>query len=75
MIGAASTTIVHNANWTVEDRCDGTLTQVGRGRVTVSFLLRRKPQTRLVKAGRALLVEPALPVPPVPTVPKGIPLP
>ena len=75
VIGAASTTIVRNATWTVEDRCDGTLTQVGRGRATVSFLLRRKPQTRLVKAGRALLVSQRFPVGPVPTVPKGIPLP
>jgi hypothetical protein len=75
VIGAASTTIVHNATWTVEDRCDGTLTQVGRGRATVSFLLRRKPQTRLVKAGRALLVSQRFPVGPVSTVPKGIPLP
>ena len=75
VIGAASTTIVHNATWTVEDRCDGTLTQVGRGRATVSFLLHRQPQNRLLKAGRALLVSQRFPVPPEPTVPKGIPLP
>ena len=75
VIGAASTTIVRNATWTVEDRCDGTLTQVGRGRATVSFLLHRHPQNRVLKAGRALLVSQRFPVPPEPTVPKGIPLP
>ena len=43
VIAAASVTIVRNAQWTVEDRCDGTLTGVGRGTATVTYLLHRRP--------------------------------
>jgi hypothetical protein len=75
VIAAASVTIVRNAQWTVEDRCDGTLTDVGRGKATVTFLLHHRPVSKLVKAGRALLVMQRFPVPPAPTVAKGIPLP
>jgi hypothetical protein len=54
-IGAASTAIVAgNATWSVEDRCDGTLTSVGSGRVRV--LDRHTHRTRTVRAGQALLV-------------------
>jgi hypothetical protein len=35
-IGANSITTVHNATWIVSDRCDGTLTEVGRGTATVT---------------------------------------
>jgi hypothetical protein len=75
VIAAASVTIVRNAQWTVEDRCDGTLTDVGRGKATVTFLLHHRPVSKLVKPGRALLVRQRFPVPPAPTVAKGIPLP
>jgi hypothetical protein len=54
-VGAASTAIVSgNATWSVADRCDGTLTAVGRGRVRV--LDRHTGRTRTVRAGQAFLV-------------------
>jgi Bacterial Ig-like domain (group 3) len=55
-IGAASITTVHNATWTVEDRCDGTLTEVGRGRATVASPMHLHQRTVTVKAGEAYLV-------------------
>ncbi len=75
VIAAASVTIVRNAQWTVEDRCDGTLTGVGRGTATVAYLLHHRPVSKVVKAGGGLLVRQRFPVPPAPTVAKGIPLP
>lgn len=75
VIAAASVTIVRNAQWTVEDRCDGTLTGVGRGTATVTFLLHHRPASKRVKAGRGWFVRERFPVPPQPTVAKGIPLP
>ena len=42
-----------NATWTSEDRCDGTLTRVRRGRVSV----RAARRTVTVRAGRAYLVK------------------
>jgi Big-like domain-containing protein len=75
VIAAASVTIVRNAQWTVEDRCDGTLTGVGRGTATVTYLLHHRPVSKVVKAGAGLLVKQRFPVPPTPTVAKGIPLP
>ena len=75
VIAAASMTIVRNAQWTVEDRCDGTLTGVGRGTATVTFLLHHRPVSKIVKPGTGLLVRQRFPVPPPPTVTKGIPLP
>ena len=50
----ASTTIARNATFTVTDRCDGTLTEVGRGKVSVAVKGRKKPMT--VNAGRGYLV-------------------
>src|SRR5262249_9471231 len=35
VVGAASTSSVESATWIVQDRCNGTLTQVGKGRATV----------------------------------------
>ncbi len=55
-IGAASITTVRNASWTVEDRCDGTLTEVGRGRATVASAMYLHQRTVTVKAGQAFLV-------------------
>jgi Bacterial Ig-like domain (group 3) len=55
-IGAASITTVHSASWTVEDRCDGTLTEVGRGRATVASPMHLHQRTVTVKAGEAYLV-------------------
>jgi hypothetical protein len=50
--GRASTTIAtRRATWTVTDRCDGTVTEVGRGRVSVRDRTHRRPVT--VPAGQA----------------------
>jgi hypothetical protein len=35
-VGARSITTVRDTRWVVEDRCDGTLTEVGRGTATVT---------------------------------------
>ena len=40
--------------WTVEDRCDGTLTRVTRGVVVVENL--RTGRTKVVRAGQSHLV-------------------
>jgi hypothetical protein len=48
--GAAT---VRGTDWTVSDRCDGTLTKVTRGRVTVRDFRRRK--TIIVRAGKSYL--------------------
>jgi hypothetical protein len=41
-LGRASTTVARNATWVVTDRCDGTLTEVGRGKVKVIDPVRRR---------------------------------
>jgi hypothetical protein len=53
-LAGASTTIARNATFNVTDRCDGTLTEVGRGKVLVVGKGRKTPMT--VAAGRAYLV-------------------
>jgi hypothetical protein len=51
-MGVASTTIAtKKATWSVTDRCDGTVTKVGRGRVSVRDRTHRRPVT--VPAGKA----------------------
>lgn len=58
-VGAASTTRVsHNATWIVQDRCNGTMTQVGRGRATVSSRIDRR--TVIVRSGQAYIVRASL---------------
>ena len=52
-IGAASVTTVTNATWITSDRCNGTLTEVGRGRATVFDRTRRRSVT--VRSGQAYL--------------------
>jgi hypothetical protein len=54
-IGTASMTTVRNANWVSKDRCDGTLTEVGRGNVNVLNLAERK--THRVSAGRSYVAK------------------
>jgi hypothetical protein len=54
-LGGASTTTARNATFNVTDRCDGTLTEVGRGSVRVGIKGHPKPIT--VRAGRAYLVK------------------
>jgi hypothetical protein len=53
--GRYSSATVRGTIWTVTDRCDGTLTQVKRGTVAVRDLRRKK--TKLVRAGKSLLVK------------------
>ena len=54
-IAAASSTTVTNATWIVQDRCNGTLTQIGRGTAYVYDTTRRK--TVLVRSGQAYLAK------------------
>jgi hypothetical protein len=50
-IGAASTTIVQDGSWSVQDRCDGTLTEVGKGRAKIAVAARRHHRARTVTVG------------------------
>jgi hypothetical protein len=52
--GASTTTVSRHATWIVQDRCSGTLTQVGRGRARVTDRARHK--TVIVRSGQAYLV-------------------
>ncbi len=54
--GRHSAATVRGTKWIVEDRCDGTLTRVLRGRVAVRDFRRRK--TILVRAGKSYLAKP-----------------
>ena len=51
--GRYSAATVRGTNWTTTDRCDGTLTQVKRGRVLVRDFRRRR--TIVVRAGKRYL--------------------
>ncbi len=51
--GRYSSATVRGTEWTVSDRCDGTLTKVTRGKVAVRDFRRRK--TVLVRAGKKYL--------------------
>jgi len=51
--GASVTTVSGNATWIVQDRCNGTLTEVGRGTATVRD--RTLGRTVKVRAGRGYL--------------------
>ncbi|HEX8085753.1 MAG TPA: calcium-binding protein [Solirubrobacteraceae bacterium] len=52
--GRNSAATVRGTIWTVEDRCDGTLTRVTRGVVVVENL--RTGRTKVVRAGESVLV-------------------
>jgi hypothetical protein len=52
-VGGASTTTVTSGTWIVQDRCNGTLTEVGRGRATV--FVPRLERSVNVTPGRAYL--------------------
>jgi hypothetical protein len=52
-VAGASVASATNAVFNTTDRCDGTLTEVGRGRVSVAVKGTRKPV--IVKGGRAYL--------------------
>lgn len=55
MLGAASTATARSATFNTTDRCDGTLTEVGRGSVTIAVKGQKKPVR--VRAGQAYLVK------------------
>jgi hypothetical protein len=54
-LGAASVTTVTNGSWTVQDRCDGTVTRVTSGHATV-LVTRGRRRTVHLHAGQSLLV-------------------
>jgi hypothetical protein len=53
-IAGADTATAKNATFTTTDRCDGTRTNVGRGKVTLAVKGRKRPVT--VRAGQAYFV-------------------
>jgi hypothetical protein len=55
-VGAASTTVVHNATWIVKDRCDGTFTEVGRGSTLVQYKVNGRQRSQVVKPGQSFFV-------------------
>jgi hypothetical protein len=54
-LGGASTATARSATFNTTDRCDGTLTEVGKGRVTLAVKARKRPV--VVRAGQAYLVK------------------
>jgi hypothetical protein len=54
-VGGASTGTARSASFNTTDRCDGTLTEVGRGKVTLAAKGKKKPV--VVRAGQAYLVK------------------
>jgi Thrombospondin type 3 repeat len=54
-IAGADTATARNATFTTTDRCDGTRTNVGRGKVTLAIKGRKRPVT--VRAGQAYFVK------------------
>jgi hypothetical protein len=54
-VGAASTTIVRSGQWSIKDRCDGTLTEVSSGTATVSP--NRGGRSKPVRAGQHAFVK------------------
>jgi hypothetical protein len=54
-LGGASTGTARNATFNTTDRCDGTVTEVGRGRVTLAVKGSKKPV--VVRAGGAYLAK------------------
>ncbi|RKQ90571.1 thrombospondin type 3 repeat-containing protein [Solirubrobacter pauli] len=54
-LGGASTATAKSATFNTTDRCDGTLTEVGRGSVSLAVKGEKRPVK--VKAGRAYLVK------------------
>jgi hypothetical protein len=55
VVGGAAITTAPDATWVTRDRCDGTRTEVGRGRVSVQD--RETKKTVRVPAGRSYLVK------------------
>jgi hypothetical protein len=54
-VGGATTARARSATFVTTDRCDGTVTEVGRGRVTLAVKGSKKPV--VVRAGGAYLAK------------------
>ena len=67
--GRHSSATVRGTDWTVTDRCDGTLTTVKRGRVAVRDFRRRR--TIVIRAGKRYLARDAPVAPVFPGSPPG----
>ena len=48
---------MRGTKWLTDDRCDGTLVRVKRGKVAVKDLQRPRKRAKLVKAGQELFVK------------------
>jgi hypothetical protein len=58
IVGGAGTSTARSATWVTQDRCTGTRTEVGRGRVTVAS--KSSKRTVTVNAGRSYTIRAAL---------------
>src|SRR5262249_44993792 len=58
IVGGAAISTGQGATWATTDRCDGTRTEVGKGRVRVTDIANKRTFT--VRAGRSLLIPAAL---------------
>ena len=58
-VGANSITTIRDATWIVSDRCDGTLTEIGRGSATVTPIHPTHKHQRpvVVGAGQGVLIK------------------
>src|SRR5262249_3828291 len=56
IVGAAGTSQASDATWATQDRCDGTRTAVGRGRVAVAASVGSR-RTVTVRSGRSYLIK------------------
>jgi hypothetical protein len=54
-VGGAANATAADATFIATDRCDGTLTQVGKGKVSVAVKGKKKPVT--VRAGQGYFVK------------------
>jgi hypothetical protein len=58
IVGAAGTSTARSATWVTQDRCDGTRTDVGQGRVAVASAASKR--TVMVTSGRSYTIKAAL---------------
>jgi hypothetical protein len=57
IVGAAGTSTARDATWVTQDRCDGTRTDVGRGRVAVAAAAASSAKATTVTAGRSYTIK------------------
>ncbi len=56
-LAANSITTIHNATWIVEDRCDATITEVGKGTATVTPTHQPHPHPITIHAGQSVTIK------------------